>query len=143
MWLLSARAAKAAAATWLQRHADFARPVLEAIPSTSEEGALAAAALEVIGGRTIVVPRALAADEVTAQLEKLFGSLEARLLAAKTEAAQRKVMEDTYTQYCEIRAAGGEASPEFYFTHHLVDVTWTSEPDRVDVWMRLAIDAAS
>jgi hypothetical protein len=143
MWLLSARAGKAAAAGWLRQHADFARPVLEAIAATSDEGPLAAAALEVVGGKRVEAPRALAWAEVSAQVTEMLDGLEARLMAAKGRAAERAVMEDAYTRYCEIRAAGGEESPEFYFTHHLADVKWESEEDRVERWMDLAVEVAS
>ena len=54
------------------------------------------------------------------------------------------VFQVAFTRWCEIRAAQGDAIPEAYFTHALIDAKWgNADKATITRWIDLAVDAAS
>lgn len=131
------RAGKAAAAVWLRAHADYAAPILESLARVDDpkERSATAAAIELLD--TSPAPEAqLTEEQVRAEVEKIFLALGDTLRAAKNRKAQVAAILDAYEGYVEVRAAGGDPTPEAYFTHCFGDFD-------LGQWAMLAVDCLS
>jgi len=147
MWLLSARSARKDAADWLAEHAAFARPILEAVQGGADarEAALATAALAVLGGaQPVIANKQLTGAQVNKEVSAVMAAIERQLIAAKGDAdAEVAALKAAFTRYCEARAAGGDCTPEAYFTHYLGDLKWKSDRDAVTRWLDQAVEVMS
>ncbi len=143
MWILSGRSAKQEAADWLRKHADFARPILDEIaggPDAKEAG-LAAAAIAALGGKAPAKHKALTPAQVDKEIQGALKGLEKRLIAADGDrTAEAAILKKVFNTYCEVRAAGGDDTPEAYYTHTLAEVPWTVDGDVLERWLQLAVD---
>lgn len=140
-WLFSGRAARKQAGQWLEAHADYAQPQLNALAAAGENEAVVGAALAHISGEAPPVSRPTSRAALNRELKALLAGLEARLQeAAEVEAAERVILAETFARYCEIRAAAGEISPADHFTHALPD--FSAPAGTVDRWFRLAVEVS-
>ncbi|MFO0742485.1 MAG: WGR domain-containing protein [Labilithrix sp.] len=84
--------------------------------------------------------------ELEKQVLAIFTGIEKLLVAQKGDAKkERKVMDEAFAKYAELRAALDDVTPEAYFTHHFADVTpkWKVDDATAERWINLAVEAAS
>jgi hypothetical protein len=107
----------------LQRHSDYARPILGSLAKVAEdkERAAATAALGLLDSGPPTPIEALSEERVEAELGSLFARLGEELAKTKSKRARVAAIKAAHERYAEIRSAGGDPVPEAYFTHSLGD----------------------
>jgi hypothetical protein len=133
------RAGKKSAGDWLEKHADYARPILEKLATleNEKESKAARTALDLIEAVEKKGPIADATpideDALEKEIEAIFKKLGQRLRAAANRDAEVAAIRDAYEAYAEARSAAGDPIPEAYFTHRFGDFG-------VGKWAMLAVD---
>lgn len=119
--------------------------LISALVESRSAGTEAAAWLEARGEKAAAPAPKVNKKELEKQVKAIFTGIEKVLVAQKGNAKkERKVMDEAFAKYAELRAALGDVSPEAYFTHSFADVTpkWKADEATSQRWIDLAVESA-